>query len=111
MEDKENDLSQMSIALYSVTGFYSNDYIKPVINNKGNLLKIISDESEFKNHYCSSLIIMPFLSKEYLLQKEKALEALIARMNIPNIHFTDIFGRNNLLGKEKNIFIDEYINI
>ena len=50
-DNKTHDASPLSMKLHSITGWYSNDYIKPVIREGGNLLSIISDESTFKDHY------------------------------------------------------------
>lgn len=110
-DDLINDTSELSLCLHSVTGFYANDYIKSVRKHGGNLFTIISDESEFKNNFCVSLVILPFLDKNYLVNLENSLEKLIREYNIINIHFTDIFGKKNILGKRKSEFLDKYVDI
>ncbi|MGY0375260.1 hypothetical protein [Clostridium sp. JNZ J1-5] len=110
-DDLVNDLSLLSLSLQKVTGYYANDYINPVKKSGGNLITIISDESEFKNHFCVSLILFPFLEEDFLNLLEKELGNLIYEYNIINIHFTDIFGKNNVLGSRRNEFIEKYIEI
>ncbi len=110
-DDLIYDNSELSLALHSVTGFYSNDYINPVKKPEGELITIISDESEFKNNFCVSLVILPFLDKSYLINIENRLENLVNEYNINNIHFTDIFGKKNILGNKKSEFLKKYSDI
>jgi len=97
--------------LHSMTGWYSNDYIKPVIKEGGNLLSIISDESKFKDYYSVSLIIMPFLENQLLQSKERKLVDLAALYSIDAIHFTEIFGSKNILKDKRNEFLEKYVEI
>lgn len=110
-DDKTKDLSPLSVKLHSITGLYSNDYIKPVIKEGGNLISIISDESIFKNHYSVSLIMMPFLENKFLQATEKRLADLVKEYSIKNIHFTDIFGSTNILRDKRTVFLERYVEI
>lgn len=110
-DDKTKDLSPLSMKLHSITGEYSNDYIKPVIKEGGNLLSIILDESKFKDHYSVSLIIMPFLENEFLQSTEKKLENLVKMYSIEAIHFTEIFGRLKILKDKRYAFLEKYVEI
>ncbi|MCK5594802.1 hypothetical protein KAI19_01320 [bacterium] len=106
--------STISQKLHKITGFYANDYTKPVINDTGDLITIISDESNFKNHFNSSLVCLPYSKPSSIQIYEKKLERLVKKYGIKNIHMTDIFGKNKVLGRNKSHieqFFDEYIEI
>jgi hypothetical protein len=111
MDDKSNDLSPLSVSLHSVTNWYANDYIKPVIKPGGNLINIISDESIFKNHYSVSLIIMPYLENSFLQKTEAKLADLVEAFSIKSIHFTEIYGSKKILKDKRNDFIEKYTEI
>jgi hypothetical protein len=110
-DDKSKDLSPLSKKLHSITGWYSNDYIKPVIKEGGDLFSIISDESKFKNHYSVSLIMMPFLENKFLQVAEAKLTDLVKQYAIEAIHFSDIFGSNKILRGKRNDFLTKYTEI
>lgn len=110
-DDKTKDLSPLSTKLHSITGWYSNDYIKPVIKEGGDLLSIISDESKFKDHYSVSLIIMPFLENKFLQTTEQKLMELIKLYSIEAIHFSEIFGSKKILKDKRNAFLEKYVEI
>src|SRR6266516_3248890 len=97
--------------LNSITGWHSNDYVKPVIKEGGDLLTIISDESKFKDHYSVSLIILPFLENQFLQSAEKKLVDLVALYSIDKIHFTDLFGSKKILKDKRNEFLEKYVEI
>jgi hypothetical protein len=103
--------SPLSQKLFDITGFYPNDYINSVIAEDGDLVNLISDESEFKGHFCSSLICLPYRKGPYYKEFEDRLENLTAKYNIPNIHMTDIFGKKKILGNSREEFLNEYIEI
>lgn len=109
-EDPIKDLSPISLELSRITGFYSNDYIKPVIK-AGDLLTIVADESEFKGYVLSGLVILPYLDKEFLSRKENELEKLTEKYGINSIHFTDIFGKAKVLGQRRDEFLQGYSSI
>jgi len=109
--DDPKDLSLLSLELYKITGFYANDYIKPVIKEGGQLYTILSDESEFKKHFCVSLLIIPFMELKSIPSLENELVKLVHEYNIEFIHFTDFFGQNKVLGDKRNEFIDKYVGI
>jgi len=110
-DDKSKDISHLSMKLHSVTHWYSNDYIKPVIKEGGNLFNIISDESNFKNHYSVSLVMMPFLENNFLQATEAKLADLVKQYSIKTIHFTDIFGSKKILRDKRNDFLERYTEI
>lgn len=110
-DEKSKDISPLSVKLHSNTGWYSNDYIKPVIKEGGHLFNIISDESIFKNHYSVSLIMMPFLENNFLQTTEAKLSDLVKQYSIKTIHFTDIFGSKKILQNKRNDFLKRYEEI
>lgn len=110
-DDKIKDTSPLSMKLHSITGWHSNDYIKPVINAEGDLLTIISDESKFRDHYSVSLIIMPFLANQFLQDTENKLVDLVTLYSVDTIHFTELFGSKRILKDKRNEFLDKYIEI
>jgi hypothetical protein len=110
-DDKSKNLSPLSLKLHSITGWYSNDYIKPVIKENGNLINMISDESKFKNHYSVSLIVMPFLENNFLQAAESKLDDLVRKYSIETIHFTDIFGPKQILRGKRSNFLQKYVEI
>lgn len=110
--DKRNySNSGLSKKLYSITKYNPEDYFKPVIEEGGDILEIISDESEFKEHICVSLIVLPFLNKEYKNSIEEKLEDLIRIYNIDNIHFSEIFSRSSPIRNCIEKFLEKYIEI
>jgi hypothetical protein len=109
--DDPKDQSPLSLELHKITGYYVSDYIKPVIKGGGQLYTILSDESEFKKHYCVSLLILPFMELKSIPSIESELVKLVHEYNIEFIHFTDIFGQNKVLGDKRNEFIDKYVSI
>jgi len=108
--EEKKDNSPLSLKLYSITGYYSNDYIKPVIKEGGDRVDIISDESCLNGHLSVSLIILP-TEKQKRERIELLLEQLISKYNLKNIHFTDIFGRKKILGAKTESFLSEYCSI
>ncbi len=107
-DDKYEDQSPLSLKLKSITDFRINDYIKPVIQQGGEIVTIIADESEFKGHFSSGLIILPYQKKEFQNKLEKDLEELIKKYGIDNIHFTSILGRERILKNNTTSFLKEY---
>jgi hypothetical protein len=105
------DRSALSKKIKSFTGFYADEYIKPVIKEQGRILNLIVDESKFRNNYCVSAIIIPYLTDKALKAKGKLLTDLIKKYEIPYIHFTDIFGKKRILKDKKKDFLKEYIEI
>jgi hypothetical protein len=109
--DDPKDLSQLSLELHKITGFYACDYLPPVIKGNGQLFTIISDGCEFKKHFCVSLLILPFMELKSIPSLENELVKLVHEYSIENIHFTEIFGQRKLLGIKRNEFIDKYVSI
>lgn len=107
-DDKYKDKSPLSIKLSNITGYYVNDYIKPVIQVGGDIVSIIADESIFKGHFSSGLIILPYLKKEFQNKLETELEELVKKYKISYIHFKSIFGRERILNNNTNSFLKEY---
>jgi len=107
-DNKYEDQSPLSIKLKNITGFNVNDYIKPVIQEGGDIVTLIADESIFKGHFSSGLIILPYLKKESQNKVETELEELVKKYEIGNIHFTSIFGREKILNNNTNSFLKEY---
>jgi hypothetical protein len=111
-DDKTIDSSPLSLELKDITGFYANQYINPVRSKDGEIIKIISDESIFKNHYGVALVAMPFIDSNKLSkQMHENLELLLLKYNIKNIHFTDIFGKNKVIRRREEEFIYDYSDI
>ena len=52
------DKSPMSLKLHSLTGYYANDYIQPVVRLGGPILHVISDESRIEDTFCVSIIFL-----------------------------------------------------
>lgn len=107
-DDKHEDKTPLSSKLKSITGYHCNDYIKPVIKEAGEICTIIADESEFKGHFSSGLVILPYLNKKILSDKESKLEKLIDKYALNDIHFTNIFGRKKILTDKRDSFLKEY---
>lgn len=114
-DDKYKDKSPLSLELKRLTGFYANDYIKPVINKSGDIVTIITDESEFKGHFSSSLIILPNNIESYIgnyhIKKESELEKLVEIYGLKTIHFTEIFGKERILKGKRDAFLKDYSDI
>lgn len=110
-DDKTNDQSPLSLKLHYITGFYLNDYIKPVIKEGGDIINIISDESVFKDHICVSLIAFPYQKMEFYEKIDKELKKLVVKYGLKSIHFTEIFGKERILGQNRDDFLDEYTKI
>jgi hypothetical protein len=105
-----HDLSEMSKKLYSITGYYADEYILPVTNLDG-IYNIISDESSFKGHVGACAVLTPYDNAQRIIEKyEQPLESLCGEFSISNIHFSEIFGQG-ILGKRRSEFINKYINI
>ena len=102
--------SPLAEKLHSITGFYPDDYIHPVTQEGGDIVNIVVDESEFKNHFSIALVILPI---EYKTpgQTERALEELIDKYGLKNIHFTDIIGQNILGSSRRDQFLEDFISI
>jgi len=109
-DEKPDGSTDLSKQLFKVTGHHTNDYINPVIHPGGDLLTILSDESEFKGNYGVCLVMIPFLDTNFLNKIEKQLEDLALRFGIEKIHFTDIYGSRQLKNK-RDEFIAGYIEI
>jgi len=109
--EKINGNSELAIKLRSITKYSPNYYNKPVIKEGGNIVEIISDEAEFKEHYCVSLIITPFLEKKFKQSIEEKLENLISVYGLDDIHFTDIFNRKSKIRDKRNEFLQKYAEI
>jgi hypothetical protein len=107
-DNKYKDESPLSIKLKNITGYYANDYIKPVIKEGGDILILIADESIFKGHFSSGLIILPYLENKSLNELEAELEELVKKYGTGNIHFKSIFGRDKILNHNTNSFLKEY---
>ena len=107
-DDKYEDQSPLSLKLKNITGFRVNDYIRPIIQEGGEIVTIIADESEFKGHFCSGLIILPYQKKEFQNKVETDLEELVSHYGIDNIHFTSIFGKEKILNDNTTTFLKEY---
>ena len=105
------DESALSLKLKGITGFHSDDYVPPVIREAGELITLISDESHIKGHVAVSLVALPVLGSEKLCKYEDALADLVARFGIPHIHFSEIFGRKNVAGRNPTRFLDAYAQI
>lgn len=105
------DRSILSQKLFSITGFYADDYERPVLREGGPIFNIISDDSFFDNHFCVGSIILPYKKHTYYEEIEGKLEELTLKYGLKNIHFCDIFGAKNILKHKKLSFIDEYCNI
>jgi hypothetical protein len=110
-DDKHEDQSPLALKLFEITGFNTNDYIKPVIQEGGEIVTIIADESEFKGHFSSGLVILPYLNKEFEKSIETQLQELINKYGIKDIHFTSIFGKKRILKNKTKSFLKEYAAI
>lgn len=110
-DNKYEEQSPLSLKLKNITGFYANEYIKPVKQESGEILSIIADESEFKGHFSSGLIVMQYQKNEFQVKLEKELEILVNKYGIDKIHFTSIFGKENILKNKANSFLKEYSEI
>jgi hypothetical protein len=103
--------SELSKQLHSLTGYYAEDYNRPVRLLSNNIFDIISDESFFKGHYCVSLVIMQRLPVPVRNDIEYELNCLENEYELDNIHFTDILGKGNVLGNKKEEFLEKYTQI
>lgn len=101
--------SQLAEKLKSITGFYPDDYIHPVTEEGGEIVNIVVDESEFKNHFSVALVILPIEYKTPT-KTEKELENLIKNYGLDNIHFTEIFGQK-VLGARRDQFLEDFTSI
>jgi hypothetical protein len=104
----KND-SKLAGKLHSLTGFYPDDYLQPVTQEGGEVVNIVIDESQFRDHYSIALIILPI---EYKTPSaiESSLEVLINKYGLRNIHFTEIIGQKSL-GDRRDQFLEEFIAI
>jgi len=103
------DLSEMSVQLKSMTGYYADDYIPPVTEIR-NIFNIISDESAFKGHSGVSCMLLPYTKNHKIDVYEDALESLCHEFGITKIHFADIFGQG-ILGTRRKNFLNKFIEI
>lgn len=101
--------SHLDEKLHSITGFYCDDYIHQVTQEGGEIVNIVVDESEFKDHYSVGLVILPI---EYKTPTniEKSLENLVGKYGLSNIHFTDILGQK-ILKDKRDEFLSEFKSI
>lgn len=102
-------ISDLAEKLHSITGFYPDDYMYPVIENSGEIVSILVDESEFKKHFAVALVILPIEYKTPT-KIESSLERLIHDYSLDNIHFSEIFGQR-ILGHRRDEFLNEFISI
>jgi len=104
-----HDLSDLSVRLQSMTGYYADDYIPPATTIK-NIYNIISDESTFKGHSGVSCVLLPYSENTKVEVYENALGSLCQEFGISRIHFADIFGQNTL-GTRRRDFLKKFIEI
>ncbi|WP_224981209.1 PIN domain-containing protein [Geomonas agri] len=111
-DDKSLDTSSISQSLSKITGFGSNDYIRPVVAGGGDIISVVADESEFKGHFSSGMVVLPYQNvKVELPSVERKLEALINKYGLVNIHFTELFGRSKILKHKLPDFLADYLEI
>ena len=105
-----HDLSDLSLQLHGITGFYANEYFQPV-KRIGRIFNVISDESVFKGHYGVSAVVIPYNTREQIEKNyDLALEELCEEYSLENIHFSEIFGQK-VLGNRRSEFIKKYVDI
>lgn len=104
------DRSPLSLRLHSITGYYANDYVRPVVRLDGPILHILSDESRIDDTFCVSMIFFE-LVHEQITTAERNLRSLVKNYGLENIHFNEIVGRKKLLGNRTNEFLSSYKNI
>jgi hypothetical protein len=104
------DSSPLSLKLHSITGYYANDYVKPVVRLGGSILHILSDESRIEDTFCVSMIFFEPIH-EQITMTEKKLRALVQNYGLERIHFNELIGRKKLLGDKTNEFLSSYKSI
>ena len=104
------NLTEFDKEVYNKIGFYPSDFITP-IKTLTDVIYIIIDESSLNDYYCVSGVVVLKSELDNNLKVNADLHNLIEKYNIDYIHFTEIFGRDNLLGINKHKFIGEFTNI
>lgn len=107
----EGPPTQLSMRLFSITGYHTWDYLPPVRSGSGDIVNVASDESCIKQHYASSLVVAPHMTPEAFTSYEERLGELIAQFSLPHIHFTEILGRTRACGNRLDEFLDRYVCI
>lgn len=104
-------ISPLSAELHSITGLHADDY-HPTVLLPGQIMDILSDESSSSNgdYFTVALVLMPFYSRDILHEISNKLKVVCVKYGMKNIHFDDIFGRNNILREQIDDFIDEYVD-
>lgn len=113
ISDTNNSMeSDLSRKLYSLTGYYSDDFDNPV-KTIGRVFEIWSDESIFGEHLCVSLVASDQSQREKIRIANGKLHNLIKEYGLAHIHFTEIFGRKSVLKDPLQIkdFMEKYIEI
>lgn len=105
-----NELSDFEKKVYNKTNHFSTYYINP-IKQLSDVIYILIDESYFNNYYSVGGIVILKSEIDNNTSIKTELYELVESYNIDYIHFTEIFGRTNILGKNKHIFLDKFTNI
>lgn len=105
-----NNLSEFEKEVFEKTGFYSRDFINP-IKNISDVIYVIIDESNLKEYYSVSGIVVLKSEIDKNNNLQPSLCKLVKKYGIDYIHFTEIFGRNNLLKENRKNFLNEYADI
>lgn len=111
-EDKENP-TEFEKNIHDKFGHYPDDYIEPIqdIEYYNDVIYVLIDESNIGDNYAISGIVITKSEIEQKIDVQAKLYKLVENYNIDYIHFTEIFGRDNILGNKKKDFIIEYTDL
>ena len=106
-----NDLSPISQKIHQITNCWANDYINPVSDTISEIHHVYVDESRIGNSLCIGFFSCNKDVTPSIDDRELRLEALTDKYKLHNIHFNQIFGRNNILKNKTKAFFQEYVEI
>jgi hypothetical protein len=112
-QPENKDDRPLSKKIRAITGHGAEYYYPPLTDKHHYLVSIISDESEFDDHLCiSHIIILGYLSSNEINAYENRLNALIAEYGISSIHFSELFGKKQILvPSRRRRFLVKYAKI
>jgi len=111
-EIKENP-TKFEKKIFDKFRHYPDDYIEPIQDIKyyDDVIYVLIDESNIGDNYAMSGIVITKSEVEQKVDIQGKLYKLVENFNIDYIHFTEIFGRDNVLGDRKIDFLNAYANL
>lgn len=96
--------------VFQALGHYPDEYIDRIkaINDVN---YVVIDESNIGDYYAVGGFVVLKSEDDKNLEVRSRLTKLVRQYNIDYIHFTEIYGRQKVLGDKRKAFIKEYIDI